>query len=458
MNRNRSRLAVSLLLVLMAHAAAAWAAEGRAPDAVLDIIEYKAPDGWRTIGAASGPSRTYVAPDSVLLGTFLVVELTPAQQKLDFPATFDRAIKGRLGTFKVSDTTPPTSAKTRQGFDSLSQALVAQDSNGEKLYLWMVAAKVNDRMATFELMAPNKESFDRHVADLDAMLHSVSFKAAPGNAAGAAGGAGAAGATSNVDPRVQQLTDRFAKEADARRKPNTIVGDILTLDGKPLPNVAVYEVYVGGTTIAGERARFNLDVDERGHFEQRLPDGIYKVYATAIVNYAGRRVPVDLVSLDGKPMGTSHDSAKGIVKDFRMAMAGLKPGEDPKSDVGWFGGVVTFRDGSPDMEKNFHVRAPNSKVRVTFTPAGPLVDGSTMQPFTVEVPSYPLSYGSARFQRVPLGVYRITATLVTADGKSHPVAMSRTWGGQYAAAYDLFWESSDGAATTRTEPEVFLRD
>jgi hypothetical protein len=158
-------------------------------------------------------------------------------------------------------------------------------------------------------------------------------------------------------------------------------------------------------------------------------------------------------------MGTaSEDAGKGIVKDFRLVMAGLKPGEDPKSDTAWFGGVVTFRDGSPDMEKNVHVRAPNSKVRVTFTPAGPLVDGSTIQPFNVDVPSYPLAYGSARFQRIPLGAYRLTATLFTADGHSRPVAMSRTWGGQYAATYELVWESSEGAATARTEPEVFLRD
>jgi len=157
-------------------------------------------------------------------------------------------------------------------------------------------------------------------------------------------------------------------------------------------------------------------------------------------------------------MSTSHDSAKGIVKDFRLVMSGLKPGEDPKSDVGWFGGVVTFRDGSADIEKNFQVRFPNSKVRVPFTPAGPLIDGSNVRPFNVDVGAYQLAYGSARFQRIPLGAYRLSATLITANGQTQPLTIARAWGGPYGGAYDLLWECGEGVQTNRNEPEVFLRD
>jgi hypothetical protein len=95
------------------------------------------------------------------------------------------------------------------------------------------------------------------------------------------------------------------------------------------PNVAAYSLYVGGVTIAAQRAQYKLEVDQNGHFEQQIPDGLYRITAKCIVNYAGHRVPVDLASLDGKAQGVDQSSDEGIVKDYRMVMGGLKPGEDP---------------------------------------------------------------------------------------------------------------------------------
>jgi hypothetical protein len=482
-------------IIVLAFAPTARAADVARPepDATHEIIRYKAPAGWKVVDQPGQPTKVYQSPDSTPANqAFIVIAATPAQAGMDFPKAFDALVKGTVSNATITQSNPAAATKTRQGFDALSQTVVAKNPLGQQVYLRTVGAKVNDRMAAFGLLASSKELYDKHQADMDALLQSVSFTdapaAAPANAnpewaaledrkqkllkevaeieakqaqlTGGAPTATAQGAapTGNADAKLKHAMDDYTKSADARRKPNTIVGDILTLDGKPIANVVSYTLYCGGTSIAGERTRLNLEVDERGHFEQKLPEGLYKIYATCIVNYAGHRVPVDLVSLDGKPMGVNQDSAKGLVKDFRLVIGGLKPGEAPDGVNAFFGGAIGLADGSPDIEHSLKDRFPGSKIRLTLTPAGPLVDGSTGAPVPIEVDSAQTRFGAARVQNIPLGAYRATAALVLPNGQTKPLGLSTSFAGPFQSPFDLFWTTGEGDPSARSEPRLFLRD
>jgi hypothetical protein len=176
------------------------------------------------------------------------------------------------------------------------------------------------------------------------------------------------------------------------------------------------------------------------------------------VNYAGHRVPVDLVSLDGKPMGVNQDSAKGIVKDFRLVISGLKPGEAPDGINAFFGGAIGLADGSPNIEHSLKDRFPGSKVRLTLTPAGPLVDGSTGAPVPIEMDSGQTRFVAGRVQNIPLGTYRVTGALVLPNGQTKPLGISTSFAGPFQSPFDLFWTTGEGDPSARSEPKLFLRD
>jgi len=502
------RLAAVLLCVTTATFAAD--ADRPAPDSALEIIQFKAPAGWQPADRPGQLSKIFLAPDSnPFQPAYIVIGLSNAQPNFDFRTMFDNAVKAVVGNGTIAHPSPITPAKTRQGFEALSQTFVAQAA-GQQLFVRMVSAKVNDRMATFALFASTQQLYDRHQADLDTLLSSVSFNAPAAGPNAPAGNAAPNAEWAALEARKQQLLkelaeidarqrqlagvpaapaqgtaqgppsqtpptpppaapnqadllkqarDRFTKEADARRKPHTVIGDILGLDGKPIPNVAAYSIYVKGTTVAAaERTGFNLDVDSNGHFEQQLPDGVYRVYASCVVTCAGHRVPVDLESLDGKPMTTDQSSDRGIVKDYRLVLDGLKPGEDPNGLYSFYGGNLELRDISGDMEKNLSIRYPGSKVRLTLTPQGALVDGSSIRPFTIEMDSRQIAYGNPRLRRLPLGHYALSATLIGPQGQARPLVLARTFQGPYGPNYDLYWECSEGNQDTRNEPVVFMKD
>jgi len=498
MKHTSLRSALPVACIVLGFASILRAADARPePDSTHEMIKYKAPAGWTMLEQPGQPTKVYQSADSTPANqAFIVIAVTPPQAGLDFPKTFDAVVKGTVPNATITQSSLAAATKTRQGFDALSQTVVAKNAQGQQLHLRMVGAKVNDRMAAFGLLASSKDFYDKHQADMDALLQSVSFTdapaAAPANAnpewtaleerkqkllkevseieakqAQLTGGAPAAAApgpapgpapAGNPDAKLKKAMADYGKSADERRKPNTIVGDILTLDGKPISNVVSYTLYCGGTTIAGERSRLNLEVDESGHFEQKLPEGLYKIYATCIVNYAGHRVPVDLVSLDGKPMGVNQDSTKGIVKDFRLVISGLKPGEAPDGINAFFGGAIGLADGSPNIEHSLKDRFPGSKVRLTLTPAGLLVDGSTGAPVPIEMDSGQTRFGAGRVQNIPLGTYRVTGALVLPNGQTKPLGLSTSFAGPFQSSFDLFWTTGEGDPSARSEPKLFLRD
>ncbi|MDB5289380.1 MAG: hypothetical protein JWL69_621 [Phycisphaerales bacterium] len=486
----RSGLGLGLMLLM----AAACRADDNSPkpDSSLEIVQYKAPVGWKESDqpGAKATARVFVAPDSNASEQAMILILVyPAQEGLDLSAAFDAAAKDITSDGKVLESSDVTATKTRQGFDALSRTLVKEAAGAQHVYARMIAAKVQNRMAGIYYLANTKERYDLHQPDMDALLKSVSFNAS----AGAPANAMAANAeidalekqkqellkkVADIEARQRQLAaavpggappatdeqlllkakERFAKEIGGRRKAHTILGNILGPDGKPIPDVETYRVFVWGTTIAAETTHYGLEVDANGHFEQQVPDGLYQIKATCIVKNGGHRMPVDLVWLDGKKLGIDEASAGGIVKDYCLAVGGLKPGENPKDAHSYFGGAITV-NGPPytATQGSFSTRHPGATVQLTMTPLGPVVDGSRRDPFTIDIAVADLDYGTHPGS-IPLGAYRVTATIVGKDGVKQAMQCSLAFDGQYGDSADAFWECARSDQELRADPTVYLKE
>ena len=332
------------------------------------------------------------------------------------------------------------------------------------IHIWLVIARTNGRVEKSVFVPTTQEAFAKYIPAVSTMINGTKYvlpkPADPAPAAPKPDAPLAADDTAAREnaARLDKAREQFANDLARRRKPHTILGDILGLDGKPIPNVATYRVTVWGTTIAAEKTRYGFDVDVNGHFEQQVPDGLYQIDAACIVDYAGHRVPVQLVWLDAKKVGVDQASAAEIVRDFRMVVSGLKPGEDPAGKNSYFGGLFSVAGPSYDLARgNFSTRHPGAKVRLTLTARGPLIDGSQSKPFAVDIDVTKLN-STYIPPPLPIGVYQVTAILIEKDGAKTPLQISRIVGGQYGDSVDIFWEAYGDNKESRADPAVYLKD
>lgn len=497
MNTIRMTLTAGLLVL----GAVISRADESAPkaDSSLEIIQYKMPAGWKAANSPGQPVRVLTSPDSNgAAQAVILLMVSPPQDGQELAAAFKTAIERITADGKVTESSDAISSKTRQGYDAISKTLVIHTAAGQDVHARMVAAKVNNRIAGIYYVASNQAMYDQHQGEMAALLQSVSFADAAANPLGANPlGANALGANTELAALEKQKQELLAKIAEiesrekqlagnsspaagggataqddllakareaylkglaARRKPHTISGDILALDGKPIANVVSYRVYVWGTTIAAERTSYGLEVDQNGHFEQQVPDGLYQLEAHCIVNQAGHRVPVDLVWLDDRKMGVVQASAGGIVRDFRLVLNGLRPGEDPKSNHAYFGGSLRVDGPAFDLRRgSFSVRHPGARVLLTLTAQTAMVDGSKMDPIIVNMDVSELNYSSTR-RNIPVGVYKASAVLVGKDGTKTQLPCASNFNGPFGESAEIFWESSRDNQEQRNERAIFLKD
>jgi hypothetical protein len=459
---------VSMGILIFASAVAL----GDDTDNSVDIIQFKSPTGWQATEKPGQPMKIFAAPGSnQQQQAVIVVMLVPPRDNLDLRSAFDDVVKQMAGANKVERTGEPTAAKTRQGFPAMAQQIAMSDAAGNHALVRIVAANVQNRLAAFCYMGGPEAFFKQHEPEMDALLHSVNFNVPTDNAAAgaaapnpAAAGAAPAAASGDFVAAVHDHTAKameqgradFAKNVEARRKPHTVLGDVLTLDGKPVPNLIKLEVSVGGTTIAAERTNYKLEVDDHGHFEQKVPDGLYQTYAFGIVDLAGHHVPIDLAPL-GK---TGHDesSDKGMVQDYRIVLDGLKPNADPNGRDAYYGGQVRLSQfNSSTVDAQYSNRFPGSKIQLIFEPQGPLIDGSTGQPFVIEMPSQEIAY-SKILQRLPIGPYHVTTKLITADGQTRALNTAQGFNSAAGPTIDVYWQCSPQWENTREDPALYVRD
>lgn len=449
------RIQIKALLLSLVFCGAGMAGESDAPDSV-GLIHFRAPADWKPIDQPGREMRMYVAPDSTPAQPAIIIVGMGEQKKGDdFRAAFDAMVKQALSSAKTSTASEVIPGRSRQGYPVLSQTVTSQGADGRPAMGRFVAADVDGRMAILCYLAALPDAYEKHRPDLDKLLGSVSF---------AAGAGGPAEAAAAEDPKAKaaeaaKAAEEWTREANRRRKPHVVLGDITDSQGRPIKGLKG-TVYVGGTTIRGDRSSFTLDIDDNGHFELMVPDGVYRLTPTLTIDYDGQELPVQLMPLDGKDPGKSFGSADGIVRDYRWTLLGLKAGLKPESFVNFYGGHITLEDASPGgwgrMLKDRY--APGTKLRVTFTPTGPLIDGSEGRPMKLEVDVAVLStLAREGIATVPIGVYKAAAELVGADGRTRRLSMSPAIGNPKRDTLEIHWVR-DGYLDDVKTIRIYLSD
>ncbi len=210
--------------------------------------------------------------------------------------------------------------------------------------------------------------------------------------------------------------------------PNTVMGTVIDAQGRPLPGARV-SLYPALTT-----GQVNATTDAAGNYIfQSLPDVPYDIRAYTSVNYGGQQICMRL-AMENEADYNSFTAGSGITRNFQLRFSGQIRdihGNTPQH----FGGAIYFVDGPAETENG-------AQVEFSFTPAGPLVDGSQSSPFTR---TYTSSMGNL-IHDIPVGPYRLSAVLIQPDGARQPLLLRHDAFAQATPFLDIDW-SGDGGCT-----------
>mgnify|MGYP001063294634 CR=1 FL=1 len=181
-------------------------------------------------------------------------------------------------------------------------------------------------------------------------------------------------------------------------EPFVVKGHVSTQDGRPLAGA---EVWADNTLAYNSNALAVSGAD--GSYRIELPRAealTWQMGGHIVTTYHGQQFDLDL-AVDTTPFA----SADGAVRDFTWRLGGP---HDDDHDL-YYGGLVYVYEDVNHNELN------DGDWQITFTPDGPLIDGSTGQAFTRDVTQ-------GQIDGVPVGQYTVTASYLPSDG-SGPVPL-----------------------------------
>ncbi|MVM41677.1 carboxypeptidase regulatory-like domain-containing protein [Spirosoma sp. HMF3257] len=162
-------------------------------------------------------------------------------------------------------------------------------------------------------------------------------------------------------------------------------GRVVDTQGKPLPGV---------TIIADNTMFYNNNIlatsDANGNYRIQTPNGSWVATAQIRRTYNGKGYMLDLEA-DKTDAFSGND---GAVRNFQWKLSGEKP-DYPGA---FYGGTV---DVTNEIGKGPY---DTENIDFTFTPVGPLIDGSIGKPVVYRYDTY---YN--RIPDVPIGRYKISA-------------------------------------------------
>jgi hypothetical protein len=218
------------------------------------------------------------------------------------------------------------------------------------------------------------------------------------------------------------------------RDTNVITGTLRNSHGRAMPGVEL--LLTSGMAEVGGKHVVAM-TDGNGNYTAKLPRGSYAVAAYATMAYEGQEVQVRV--RPRVPGSDSFDLPKsgGADLDLVLGVSGPLPETTASSAEDFYGGVVAVTEwfdvdgvGQPlsvlrgELEVTFH-----------FEPVGPLLDGSSIEPFDVTRTVNELVSGSdvldhdEELYDIPLGSYLVTASLATPAGDALPLLLQDPLGG-----------------------------
>lgn len=204
----------------------------------------------------------------------------------------------------------------------------------------------------------------------------------------------------------------------------SVSGTVVDTAGQPIPGARV--LIVPAVTTGDVEVR----TDSTGHYVvENLPEVPYRARAWIYLNHGNEQVCLRM-GMDSPADYDAFSPGMGVVKNFRWQLTG--PIEDQRETRGTFGGTLS-------LFNTWLFEDAGNQIEFSFTPAGPLIDGSAGAAFTrlidVDADTY--------VRDIPVGPYRLQATLVEADGTRLPMRLSFSeYGDEPTPTLNINWESA----------------
>lgn len=248
---------------------------------------------------------------------------------------------------------------------------------------------------------------------------------APGQA-GAASGAGDGASSGAVGQ--QPLSSNTAA-------PRSVTGTAVDTQGRPIAGARVW--ILPALTTGVSEVRTNA---EGRYVAEGLIDVPYRARAWAYVEYGGRQICMRL----GMESPVDYDTfvpTGGVVKNFRMQLSG--PIEDLRDLNEHFGGMIRV----------MYSRAfDGNQLEFSFTPLGPLVDGSRGEPFVRTLDPE----RDSDIHGIPVGPYRVSATVVAPNGARRALPLALDGWETPQASVDIDWTGDGSCSNTSGFEWVYL--
>ncbi|GAB3490368.1 hypothetical protein GCM10027341_02020 [Spirosoma knui] len=195
--------------------------------------------------------------------------------------------------------------------------------------------------------------------------------------------------TNSVNPGDGTTTTPDAGNTTAG-KAGYLIGTVTDPQGKPLSRATIY---TDNTVIKGRGAEVNTTAN--GTYQLQLVKDLGQWVAKGYIlkQYNDR---VYKINLDPENPDSFTEEEKPV-RNFQWKLTGHIP--DLSLDLYYGGTVETFRDLNADELRD------NENIEFTFTPVGPLIDGSAGKALTLRSKKRYDSF----IKDVPIGRYKVTA-------------------------------------------------
>jgi len=422
-------VACSIFALFLATAIARGADAMRAGDST-----FTPPDGWAVQAQKDGLVRI-VSPD----GNAMILVMPGNPFEGDLSEAFDKTwatLRQGLKIDKVVSGGEAESGKTEGGFEFVSTEATLRDAGGNPYTCRYMVLRNGTSLCGMAYLGTPKafKEFDATYDKFAGGFDLAKRKRQPGKSVPAAPRRPAADA-GDAPEAVENKPEDAADAAPAKKgkpapeppalEPGVVAGRITDARGNIIEDARLI-VQVSGTSLAGQRTNFDIEVDENGLFSQEVPDGLWRIYGFLEKEYNGHKFRVPLDPEDKREIGSTQGAKKGVVKNFVWRIAGLKPKEDKSLYTSYYGGAVELTDVQIYNEGRRLVdRHPGTKVVITLKPRGLLMDGSQGRPVNIETDVAAVAgFSKPTFPDIPLGEYVATAKMVGPGGGGAPLNLA----------------------------------
>ncbi len=195
-------------------------------------------------------------------------------------------------------------------------------------------------------------------------------------------------------------------------KPGYVRGYVKDTQGHPLKGALIG---VRSTAVGGFYSGASAKTDAQGYYEIKPPWGVGHFYCAGYATDYG-----DLIAAFGlHPTDGSTDefaTANGVVKNWVLLSYGIgdraKAQDNPTYCGNYYGGTIALNFYVQDGSMSKTSLPPNSRVELTLTPDGPLLDGSKGRTIIVRKETGSGFSGGLYVNNIPVGAYKVKARMV----------------------------------------------